>query len=38
MKLLNVVIVHHGYGYGDNPEEILPRKASEAARTVNRHR
>eukprot|EP00415_Alexandrium_ostenfeldii_P002124 UN2124 len=34
----NAPIVHRGYGQGDNPEYRLPRKASEAARTVNRHR
>ena len=34
----NTAIVHCDYGQGDNPEKRLPRKASEAARTLNRHR
>src|SRR5690606_25704440 len=34
----NAPIVHRGLGPGDNPEYRLPRKASEAARTPNRHR
>ena len=32
---VEVVIVHQGFGCGDNISDDLPRKASQAARTVN---
>ena len=35
---VEVVIVHQGFGCGDNISYDLPRKTSQAARTVNRHR
>ena len=35
---VEVVIVHQGFGCGDNISDDLPRKTSQAARTVNRHR
>ena len=35
---VKVVIVHQDFGCGDNVADHLPRKTSQAARTVNRHR
>ena len=35
---VEVVIVHQGFGCGDNVSDDLPRKASQAACTLNRHR
>ena len=35
---VEVVIVHQGFGCGDNMMNQLPTKASQAARTANRHR